>query len=922
MASSRRGDGGSSGEPSLAALLCAWRDRALLTQEQLAERSGLAVRTIRRLESGDGGRPRGGSLLLLADALGLTDAERAQLRAVARGEPADPTPAAGVPRQLPADARGFTGRGEHLRRLDALLADERAPTAVVISAIAGTAGVGKTALAIHWAHRQVDRFPDGQLAVNLGGYGPGPPTSPIQALSLLLRGLGVEGDQVPVDVEAAGALYRSTLAGRRLLVVLDNARDAEQVRPLLPGSPGCLVVVTSRDRLSGLVASHGAHRLLLDVLSPSEAVALLARVVGEERVAAEPEAAAELAALCGHLPLALRIAAANLADEPGRSIGEYASALRTGDRLARLQVDGDPRAAVGNAFDHSYAALDEPPRRLFRLLGLVPGPDFDAPAAAALAGAPAELAARLLARLARAHLLEERAPGRYAFHDLLRRYAADRARSEEAEVERGAAIERLFAWYLHGVDTAVTQLYPRVLRLPTPPADARLPAVSFGEPSQALRWLDAERTNLVVAVVHAAGHGPLPVAWLLMDALRGYFWMHRHRVDWLAGAEASVAAAAAAGDLRAQAAARNGLATVQRSLGRYEEMTRQYTLAVDLAERSGWIDGQVAALMNLASAQREVGDLQTAARHLARALAATPSRPEYRAAALITLGNVEAELGRLADAHGHHSEAVDIHRRLGSSGGEVEAVANLGGVDHAMGDLDSALARVSMGLAGFRQAGNQRSEGYALTALGAVHRDAGRHAEALECAHAGLALARDLGDRRGEAHALNVVGGIHLRRGARREAIRCHQRALVVAGEAGVRLAEAEALLGVAEASRREERHADAVESARRALEIAGRAGYGLLEGDAHTILAGAHLALGRRTEARREARAALDLHRATGQRIGEARTLLVLGRLLGDAGDAAGAASAWRDALAIFDDIGTPEADDVRVLLDSEPRA
>ncbi|HEY7200433.1 MAG TPA: helix-turn-helix domain-containing protein [Candidatus Dormibacteraeota bacterium] len=266
--------GGSSGaQPSrpgheLAKVLRGWRERGLLTQEQLAERSCMGVRTIRRLESGHTFRPTAASLQLLAGALDLSDDERMLLLAAARGEAAAPAPAAGcVPRQLPADVPGFAGRGEQLRRLDAVLAEGGAAGAVVISAIAGAGGVGKTALAVHWAHRAADRFPDGQLYIDLGGRAPGPPTTSIQALALLLRGLGVAGDRVPEELEAAAARYRSLLAGRRLLVVLDDARDAEQVRPLLPGTPGCVVVVTSRDRLSGLVAIHGAHRILLGPLA-------------------------------------------------------------------------------------------------------------------------------------------------------------------------------------------------------------------------------------------------------------------------------------------------------------------------------------------------------------------------------------------------------------------------------------------------------------------------------------------------------------------------------------------------------------------------------------------------------------------------------------------------------------------------------
>src|SRR6266540_4187334 len=347
-------------------------------------------------------------------------------------------PAVGlVPAPLPPDVAGFTGRTEHLGRLDALLAgtgDAREGGAgareVVITAIAGGAGVGKTALAVHWAHLAADQFRDGQLYVDLRGWTPGGPVSPLRALAQLLLGLGMDGDKIPVEVDHAAGLYRSLLAGRRVLVVLDNARDAEQVRPLLPGSPGCL-------------------------------------------------------------PLALRIAAANLACEPDQPISAYLARLRGGDRLAELAVDGDPHAAVGGAFDCSYAALDADARRLFRLLGLVPGPELTAEAAAALADLPVTRAERLLERLASAHLVEPRAPGRFAFHDLLRAYARQQAERDDGkrDPEAEAALRRLLDWYLHVADAAAGLLYPQILRLHASRA-AAAPAAPFERPDQALAWLD------------------------------------------------------------------------------------------------------------------------------------------------------------------------------------------------------------------------------------------------------------------------------------------------------------------------------------------------------------------------------------------------------------------------------------------------
>lgn len=314
-----------------------------------------------------------------------------------------------VPHELPADVSGFTGRENSLKALDEMLPEDAENTTgrVVVSAITGTAGVGKTALALHWSHRVADRFHDGQLYVDLRGYAPGRPLRPIEALTALLRRLGIRPGQVRVGLAEAAARYRSHLAGRRMLIVLDNARSSEQIRPLLPASPGCMVLITSRDRLTGLAAKEGVRRITLDVLNPDESVDLLGQLLGRERAAAEPAAAAALAQTCAHLPLALRIAAACLADQPHRAIASYVAELTERDPVSALAIDGDDRA-VHSAFDLSYLTLPQPAQQMFRRLGLVPCPDFTAPAAAALAGIPESGAQHALEVLAAAHLLVQR----------------------------------------------------------------------------------------------------------------------------------------------------------------------------------------------------------------------------------------------------------------------------------------------------------------------------------------------------------------------------------------------------------------------------------------------------------------------------------------------------------------------------------
>jgi tetratricopeptide (TPR) repeat protein/DNA-binding XRE family transcriptional regulator len=655
---------------AVGARLGAWRQRALLTQEQLADRAGVSVRTIRQLEAGQVHHPRSDTLRRLADALGLTEEERAALATAIGGTGAHAPMASvgGAGCQLPMDVAGFTGRADSLTWLDRLLtAGAETAATVVISAIGGTAGVGKTALAIHWAHQIRADFPDGQLYVNLRGYAPAPPMRSVEALAHFLHALGIAAEQVPVELEEAAALYRTLLTDKRILVVLDNARDAEQVRPLLPGSSGCLVVVTSRDRLAGLVATHGAHRLGLDVLAPSEAVVLLAHILGEERVAAEPQATAAVAEACGFLPLALRIAAANLLDQPQDSIADYVSRLRAGDRLGELAVDGDPQAAVGVAFDTSYATLDPQAQRLFRSLGLIPGPDVTAPAAAALTGMQRPAVEQVLDRLAGAHLLEPRAPGRFGFHDLLRLYARQRSEAEDSEAERQAALGRLLEWYLHTAATATQLLYPTMVRLPLPPATSHLPVPAFSDRAQALAWLDAERPNLVAAVQHAAGHGPRPSAWLLADALHGYLWQGMYVVDWSAVAEAALAAAQAEGGPRAQSSAQLSLADLNLCLSRYRQAIEHYSRALALNQQTGWLEAQAATLSKLGVAYARSGRLAEAAHHHHRALALNQriGRLGGQATNLGNLGVVYLEQGRLEAAFDHHAQALALFRQLG-----------------------------------------------------------------------------------------------------------------------------------------------------------------------------------------------------------------------------------------------------------------
>jgi DNA-binding SARP family transcriptional activator/tetratricopeptide (TPR) repeat protein len=850
----------------------------------------------------------------LADDLGIEpgpELTAAYLR-VLRQQPGRPVGAPGaggpaetpVPAQLPATVPAFTGREEHLRTLAAAL-EEADGRSTVIAAIVGTAGVGKTALAVHWAHQVRDRFTDGQLYVNLRGYASGPPLRPIEALARFLHALGIPSEAVPVELHEASALFRSLVADKRMLILLDNANHPDQVRPLLPGGSGCHVVITSRDRLAGLVARDGARPLSLDVLTPNESHVLLGRLIGVGRVLGELTATADLAELCARLPLALRIAAANIASQPRHTVTTYTNQLREGNRLAALVVDGDEETAVRAAFDLSYTALPAPAQRLFRLLGLAPGPDVTAEAAAALADIDVTGAARLVDQLASANLIDQHVPGRYGLHDLMRLYALERVTTDESDDARRAARARLFDLYLQRVHAGARRLYDGPLRLPLPPSP-RGP-VEFRDDAAAAAWMDSERGNLLAAIAHANSAGPVEFAWLLADGLRGYFLLRMYTVDWLTAARAGLEAAETAGDRHGQAATLISLGVLHARLSRHLDANVYLYRALDLARQADWKQAIAVSLSNIGAVYVELGRLAEAAEPLRESIeTARGIGLVYTvAAALSNRGYVNLHLGRLAEATAEFNEAISTLDESSFRDGWAQMRSNLAATCHLLGHLDLALDHVTAALAAHRATGNRASESVTLQVMSNILADAGRLDEALSVAERAVVIASEAGHSRNESLAHSGLGMVKAVLGRHREAIEDAERGLRLARATNHLHPEVIALIALADARRRHGERTAAHTYAESALNIARAAGFRVLEGQAATTLAEIHGELGQTEVALRHAEHALELHRQCQHLLGEARTQIVLARLRWDA--PAQAAVHTAAATALFERAGAP---------------
>jgi DNA-binding SARP family transcriptional activator/tetratricopeptide (TPR) repeat protein len=828
-----------------------------------------------------------------------------------------------VPRQLPADIADFTGREEDLLRLDALLPGDGGsrPTAVVLTAITGTGGVGKTALAVHWAHGVADRFPDGQLYANLRGYSSESPLEPLAVLTLFLRALGVEAAQVPTDTDEAAALYRSLLADRKVLVLLDNAAHTSQVRPLLPGSAGCLVLVTSRSRLSGLVARESAQPFEIDRLPVRDSVELLANVLGPELVRQEPEAAAKLAELCAGLPLALRLAAANLLWDEQQSLADHVVELSKHDRLDRLRVDDDSSSdAVRAIFDLSYVKLDPDERRSFRQLSLVPGADFSTAAVAALGGVTTSGARRVLNRLVDGHLIERRATGWYAFHDLMRLYAAERTAAEDTEAERSAATDRLVDWYTGNTYAAVALLIPDALRLPQS-HEISFQAEDFDDHPSALAWLDAERANLL-ATVRALADRPGSKVWLLADGLRPYLHLARFLPEWREVAELSLRAAERQGDAHGQAAGQFSLAQAKYHAGDYAGAQLDSERALELARRAGWAEAELKSLNLLAIGHLQQGQVDRSVEWLERALVLARELGTSEAMFLGNLAIAYTRTGQLERAIDYHRQNLELAQRLARSSGSPRDFdvgighMDLGEVYRLRGDLALARQHLTQALEIHRELGSEFGIFATSYSLAVTDLDAGNFEQAKAHAETSLRITEETAEHQMEIDLHLLYGDLAERTGDFANAYRDYTRAAQLAEQAGNHYETVIGQIGTAAAHLGLGRVDEASSTARTAVSTAQAAGYRLLEGQAKVVLARAYAEAGEPGDAETTAAEALALQAETGHRLGEAHALRLLGDLAERGGDADTARKHRERAFTIFTSVGAPEAAELEPLL------
>ena len=692
----------------------------------------------------------------------------------------------GVPGLLPRDVPGFTGREEELARLAGLAAERR----VVVSAIGGTAGVGKTALAVHAAYQLLKQFPDGHLYTDLRGFTEGQdPAEPNKVLEMFLRSLGVPAEAIPATVEERSGLLRQVLADQRVLMLLDNARTEAQVRPLLPGAGRSLVLVTSRSVLPGLEVDE---RISLDILPENEAAAMLAGVIGTVRTAAEPQAVAEVARLCGRLPLALRIAGQLLAAHPTWPVGRLAGTLAgKQDRLARLGA-GDLQ--VRATFEVSYQQLAEEDARLFRLLGLHPGPDLTTAAAAALTGMEPRAAASVLDRLTEAHLVNEEAPGRFVMHDLLRLYALTTCQETDNQSDRESAETSLVGYYVDLAESLDSWVNPELRSAAAQAAEqAGIPLLSI---RQALAVFQAERPSLLAAIGLAAQRDWDDQVLQLSESTAGPLGILCYPDDLLTIQKAALAAARHTGDTADQGARLNGLGNAYGQSRRFEEAIASYQQALAILREIGDRNGEGITLSNLGYAYQEVRRFEEAITSHQQALAILRETGDRCGAGqtLNKLGLAYQEAQRSEEAITNYQQALAILRETGDRHSEGQTLNNLGIAYQDLRRFEEAIASHQQALTIGREIGDRHGEGIALNNLGNDYGNLRRFEEAIASHQQALTIGRETGDRHSEGIALNSLGNAYQDLRRFEEAISCFQQDISICRETGDRYGEGHTL--------------------------------------------------------------------------------------------------------------------------------
>ena len=693
--------------------------------------------------------------------------------------------AAIIPRQLPSAISNFTGRKAYLDDLNSYFSGSRKGRSAntVIYAISGLGGAGKTSLIVHWAHKVRRHFIDGQLFIDLHGFDPiADPMPATEALETFIRAMGVSGEKVPATLGERSALFRSLTVDKRLLILLDNAESADQIRPLLPGSPGCLVLITSRHDLSGLVAREGARRLHVNPLTMQEGEAMVSSIVGSERTTQESSSVTEICRLCGGLPLALRLVAERVERLQSARLSDFVQELRdTRDRLNLMKVPHDPRANVGTVFSWSYAALSPEPARIFRLISLNPGKDISTAALAALCSADNPQLLLWLDTLREASLIEAQQTDRWSMHDLVQEYGRVRM-TEEAPDEKDPGLKRLGAWYLCATSAAVDVIAPYRERLPTSLPESPAPIPTFVTTADARAWLEEERRNLVELIRFTIKEGLEAVSWTLAHTL----WRFLYTADYIKlGIDLNQEALQAA----RRAKDREGEMVLLNALGLAFQRVAEYAKALPLHESALTI-------------ARNVGD------------------PNGEVRALNDIGNISLRLGKERKAIEHYRAAIAVAKASYNLAGEASATQNIGLSLARLGEYDEAIRYSQSALPMLKAVGHTYGVATTLSDLGFIYTRIGNYDEALTLINEAMALVRDLGSQGGECEMLNRLGETQIAMGHYEAGLRSHERAAQISRETGDRFEEGVAAAGLAHAYKMLGRTREAVMSGNEACEI------------------------------------------------------------------------------------------------------